>query len=91
MTAHKTAHKNPRALGSGDSCVRSARALADCEASRAADSVGPHRGATETADEADLWWRGNGVSGWACILLGQDWFRPVPVAVADRSVGALGW
>src|SRR6266487_5838912 len=37
--------------------------------------------------EADVWWRGNGGSGWACVLLGQDWFRPVPVAVADRLCG----
>jgi len=27
---------------------------------------------------------GPGGSGWACVLLGQVWFCPVPVAVADR-------
>ena len=30
---------------------------------------------------------GNGGSGWACVVWGQDWFRPVPVAVADRLCG----
>jgi WD40 repeat protein/transcriptional regulator with XRE-family HTH domain len=30
---------------------------------------------------------GHGGGGWACVLLGQDWFRPVPVAVADRLCG----
>ena len=30
---------------------------------------------------------GNGGSGWACVLLGQDWFRLAPVAVADRLCG----
>ena len=33
---------------------------------------------------------GHGGSGWACVLLGQDWFRPVPVAVADRLCGGTG-
>ena len=33
---------------------------------------------------------GNGGSGWACVLLAQDWFRPVPVAVADRLCGGTG-
>src|SRR5215467_13833986 len=31
---------------------------------------------------------GRGGGGWAGVLLGKDWFRPVPVAVADRLVGA---
>ena len=33
---------------------------------------------------------GNGGSGWACVLLGQDWFCPVPVGVADRLCGGTG-
>ena len=33
---------------------------------------------------------GHGGSGWACVLLGQDWFRPVPVAVADKLCGGTG-
>jgi transcriptional regulator with XRE-family HTH domain len=33
---------------------------------------------------------GNGGSGWACVLLGQDWFWPVPVAVTDRLRGGTG-
>ena len=30
---------------------------------------------------------GHGGSGGACVLLGQDWFCPAPVAVADRLCG----
>ena len=33
---------------------------------------------------------GHGGSGWACVLLVQDWFRPVLVAVADRLCGGTG-
>jgi hypothetical protein len=33
--------------------------------------------------EADVWVAGHGGSGYACVLLGHDWFCPVPVAVAD--------
>jgi hypothetical protein len=29
----------------------------------------------------------DGGGGWACVLLEQDWFRPVPVAGADRWWG----
>ena len=40
--------------------------------------------------EADLWWREMaGVAGPA-YCWGQDWFRPVPVAVADRLCGGTG-
>ena len=33
---------------------------------------------------------GNGGSGWACVVLGRDWFCLVPVALADRSCGGTG-
>ena len=41
----------------------------------------------ETAGGGRLVVAGHGGSGWACVLLGQDWVRPVPVAVADRLCG----
>jgi hypothetical protein len=48
------------------------------------------RGSAETLTVADVWWRGvAGVAGPA-YCWGQDWFRPVPVAAADRLVGP-GW
>ena len=34
---------------------------------------------------------GPGGSGWACVLLGQDRFRPVPAAVADSLWGYTRW
>jgi transcriptional regulator with XRE-family HTH domain len=37
--------------------------------------------------KADLWQRGHGGSGWACVLFGAGLFPPVPVAVADRLCG----
>src|SRR5262245_59689072 len=52
--------------------------------------VGPRRGAAETADGGWLGVAGDGGCGWVCVLLEQDWFCPVPVAVADWLGGGTG-
>jgi transcriptional regulator with XRE-family HTH domain len=86
--AHKTAHKNPHALVP----VMTARrrrapggpflAAFGCRLRWGLVAMPGHR-----RMKADLWWRGNGGSGWVCVLLEQDWFRPAPVAAADRLCG----
>src|SRR5437773_4227243 len=37
--------------------------------------------------KADLWWRGMAGTTGSAYCWGQDWFRPAPVAVADRLCG----
>jgi transcriptional regulator with XRE-family HTH domain len=73
MTAHKRAHKNPHTPAVP---VRAARGRR-----------WPRREVLWAVLWAVLWVAGHSGSGWACVLLGQDWFCPVPVAVVDRLCG----
>ena len=56
--------------------------------------MGPHQ-RHETAGtglrEAYVCWQDVARLAGPAYRWAQDWFRPVPVAVADRFVGGLGW
>jgi len=74
--AHKTAHKNPRALRSGDGCARSARALAGCSwrlGRRLRQSLVAVSRKPQV--EADLWWRDMAAVAGPAYCWDQDWVR----------------